>query len=99
MAAGATGSLMSNAPSTQRIHRRLRIGGADLLPNPGNPPTSSSVMASQRTHVLKLNGHIQASDPGCNRHPHSMPRSDSSNPHSTVAITELMSPRPRGFLP
>jgi hypothetical protein len=90
---------MSNAPSTQRIHRRLRIGGADLLPDLGNPPISNSVMASQRTHVLTLKGHIKVSDPVCNRHPHSKPRSDSLNPHSAVATNEPMSPRPRGFLP
>ena len=81
------------------LHRRLRIGGAGLLLNLGNPPTGSAVMASQPTLVLTLKGHIKANGPQGNRRQRAKPRNDSLNPHSAVTTTAPMSPRPRGFLP
>jgi len=90
---------MIESSLTEHVHRRYDTGSAALLPKLGNPSISSSLMTSTRPHTCPLMDHIKASDPGCNRHQHSKLRSDSSNPHSTVAITERMLPRPRGFLP
>ena len=84
---------------TWQLYCRSRTGRASLLPKLGNPLINSSVLALQRVHVLKRKGHIKASDPYGNRYQRSRPRNDSSNPHSAVATTEPMSPRPRGFLP
>jgi len=90
---------MSKAFLIWHIHCRLRIGGTRLLPKLGKSPTSSSVMASQRTFALKWKRHIKAEDPHCNRRQQARPSNDASNPHSAVATTEPRSPRPRGFLP
>jgi hypothetical protein len=90
---------MSDALPTQHIHWRARTGSAALLSHLGNPPISNALMTSKRPHTFPLMDQIKASDPHCNRHQRSKPRNDSSNPHSTVAITERISPRPRGFLP
>ena len=67
------------------LHCRPRTGSATLLPNLGNPPTSSSLMSLQPTHVLKLRSRIKARDPHCNCHPRARRGIDSSNPHSAVA--------------
>jgi len=76
---------MSDALLTWHLHCWPRTGSATLLPNLGNLPTSSSVMSSQPTHVLKLRSHIKSSDPLCNRRQRARRGIDSSNPHSAVA--------------
>jgi hypothetical protein len=90
---------MSDALLTQHLHCRARTGRAALLPNLGNPPISNSLMASTLPHTCPLIGQIKSSDSLCNRCQRANPRNDSSNPHSAIATTEPMSPRPRGFLP
>ena len=86
-----------NPLSTRQLNHACHL--AALLPHSGNPPISNYLMASTRPHTRPLLNQIKARDPHGNRRERVNPRNDSLNPHSTVATTELISPRPRGFLP
>jgi hypothetical protein len=90
---------MIDSVLTSYLHRRLRTDSAGLLFKTGNPPISHFVMASTRPHICLQTDQIKASDPHRNHRQRVKPRNNPSNPHSTITTTELISPRPRGFLP
>jgi len=56
-------------------------------------------MESTPLYTGPLMDQIKANHPHRNRLERVNPRNNSSNPHSTITTTELISPRPRGFLP
>jgi hypothetical protein len=78
---------------------RLRTGSAGLLPSLGNPPISHALMASTRPHSSPLMDSIKVTDLHRNCRQRINLRHDASNPHSEITTTELISPRPRAFLP
>ena len=90
---------MSDAWLKVHAYCRLRTGSAGLLPSLGNPPLSHALMASTRPHIGPLMDPIEANALHGNRREWLNPRNDSLNPHSAVAATQPISPRPRGFLP